>query len=106
MKEEILSRNGIQQWTLSNGAKVVLYPTAYKANEILFSAYSKGGSSLVTDADYPSASIAASFQQMSGLNGFSSVELQKKLAGKTVSVESWIDDSYEGLTGASSIADL
>jgi len=106
VKEEILSRNGIQQWTLSNGAKVVLYPTAYKANEILFSAYSKGGSSLVTDADYPSASIAASFQQMSGLNGFSSVELQKKLAGKTVSVESWIDDSYEGLTGASSIADL
>lgn len=106
VKEETISKSGIKQWTLSNGATVIVYPTNFKANEILFSAYSKGGSSLVSDAEFPSVSIATSFTQMSGLNGFSAVDLQKKLAGKTVSAGSWIDESWEGLYGSSSVADL
>ncbi len=106
LKEEIVSRNGIKQWTLSNGARVLVYPTAFKANEVLFTAFSKGGSSLSGDADYPSAAIATSFAQMSGLNGFSAVELQKKLAGKTVSVGTWLDESWEGVHGSSSAGDM
>lgn len=105
-KEEMVSKTGIKQWTLSNGAKVLLYPSTFKANEILFSAYSKGGNSLVPDAEFPSALIATSFGQMSGLNGFTAVDLQKKLAGKTVSGGTWMDESWEGLYGSSSVADL
>jgi zinc protease len=106
IKEEIVSRSGIKKWTLSNGACVLVFPTAFKSNEVLFSAYSKGGSSLVSDAEYPSVSIASELRGMSGLNGFSAVDLQKKLAGRTVSGGAWIDDFYEGLSGSSSVADM
>jgi len=106
VKEQTVSRDGIKQWTLSNGARVLIFPTAFKANEVLFSAFSKGGSSLVSDADFPSAAITTSFAQMSGLNGFSAVELQKKLAGKTVSAGTWLDENWEGLYGSSSTADM
>jgi zinc protease len=104
--ERQLSANGIREWTLSNGARVVWYKTDFKANEILFNAVSSGGTSLVSDADFPSASEAVSYADLSGLNGFSSIDLQKKLAGKTVSVNAWVQDTREGLSGMSSVADL
>lgn len=106
VKEEKLSSSGIRQWTLSNGARVVVYPTSYKANEIRFTAWSKGGTSLASDADYPSAAVATSYAQMSGLNGFSAIDLQKKLSGKTVEMGVWLDEAWEGLYGSSSVADL
>ena len=106
ISEKTISKNGIKEWMLSNGARVVLYPTTYKTNEILFSAWSRGGISLVSDKDFPSAAISTSYANMSGLNGFSAVELQKKLSGKTVSAGPWLDESYEGFSGSSSIEDF
>jgi zinc protease len=104
--EETVSKNGIVQWTLANGAKVIVYPTDYKADEIQFLAFSRGGLSLVSDADFPSAAIATGYAEMSGLNGFSMTDLGKKLAGKTVSASPWISDTGEGIAGSSSVADL
>lgn len=101
-----LSPAGIREWRLSNGARVVYFPTTFKANEIIFTAFSRGGTSLVLDADYPSASVATDYAQSSGLNGFTPTALGKKLAGKTVSCAPWIDESFEGLSGGSSVEDL
>jgi zinc protease len=106
VKEEKISKDGIKRWTLSNGAKVLLYPTNFKANEILVSGLSKGGSSLVTDADFPSAALAVNYADFSGLNGFSAVDLGKKLAGKTVSLNGYVSESLEGFDGSSSVEDL
>ena len=106
VKEEVISTDGIKQWTLSNGARVVLYPTNFKANEIILSAWSKGGTSVVSDEEYPSLAFASSYAAMSGLNGFSQVDLQKKLAGKHVSAGLWVTESYEGVWGSSSVEDL
>src|SRR6185312_16163534 len=44
---------------LSNGVRVVLKPTDFKNDEILFDGYASGGTSLYDDADYQSASNAA-----------------------------------------------
>lgn len=104
--ERELAKAGVREWTLSNGAKVVFLPTAHKANEILFTAFSRGGSSLVTEEDYPSAAYAVDFIESSGLNGFAPVSLSRKLAGKTVSCSPWIQDGFEGLSGSSSVEDL
>jgi zinc protease len=41
---------GLTEWTLSNGARVVLKPTTFKEDEILFGAFSPGGTSLADDA--------------------------------------------------------
>ena len=45
-------RSGITEWELSNGVKVVLKPTTFKEDEILFRATSPGGTSLASDADF------------------------------------------------------
>lgn len=104
--EESLPFPGAFKWKLSNGATVIGYPTDFKANEIIMSAWSKGGISLVSDAEFPSAAIATSYSQMSGMNGFTAAQLQKILAGKTVSAGPWLDEAYEGLWGSSSVEDL
>jgi hypothetical protein len=50
-----------KMFTLANGVRVIMKPTTFKKDEVVFSATSPGGSSLVTDADYPEAAIAASW---------------------------------------------
>ena len=44
--------DGITEWTLSNGATVVLKPTTLKEDQILFRAFAPGGTSLASDADF------------------------------------------------------
>ena len=55
-----LDDTGVTQWTLSNGIKVVLKPTDFKNDEILFYAQSPGGNSLVGDKDFMAAQTASS----------------------------------------------
>jgi len=100
------SPSPIKEWILSNGVRMILCPTQFKANEILVSAWSKGGYLMASDAEFPSLAISQSLRENSGLNGFSPTELSKKLAGKTVNAGIWIDEAYEGLWGSSSNTDL
>ncbi len=95
-----------EEWTLSNGAKIIVKPTDFKDDEILFSAYSPGGSSLYEQKDDVSADIAPVVLDQSGLGDFDQVALEKLLAGKTVSVSPYISDLREGFNGASSVKDL
>ncbi|MDR2897384.1 MAG: insulinase family protein, partial [Spirochaetaceae bacterium] len=106
VSEQTLTKEGIIEWTLSNGARVLVLPTQWKSDEILFSALSKGGTSLASDADYPSAAALGDYAAMSGLNGFSLVELEKLLAGKTVGFDVWISEAWEGISGSSSNQEL
>ena len=48
----------VTEWTLSNGATVVLLPTTLKADQILFRASAPGGTSLASDADFLAARVA------------------------------------------------
>ena len=97
---------GLTEWVLSNGARVMLKPTEFKNNQILFGAYSPGGHSLAPDEKVVAARTAADLIAESGVGGFSRTELEKKLAGKIVEVSPWIDDLYEGLKGSSTPTDL
>lgn len=97
---------GVIEWTLSNGARVLVKPTDFKADEILFSAYANGGTSLAADSDFMSASLASQIVALSGVGTFNRVDLGKKLAGKAVSVVPSINEITEGLTGSASPKDL
>ena len=97
---------GITEWTLSNGVKVVIKPTEFKADEILMQAFSKGGYSQVKTADLASAEMATSVVEMMGIGEFSMTQLQKMLSGKTVSVSPSIAESTERMNGSSSVKDL
>jgi len=73
---------------------------------VLFSAYSPGGTSLAADDRYMSASWASSIVGASGAGEFSAVDIQKKLAGKAVSVSPFIGELSEGFSGSASPRDL
>ncbi len=97
---------GVTEWQLANGAKVVLKPTDFKNDEILLTAFSPGGHSLVTDQEHSSASFATSALGEGGLGDFDQIELQKALAGKLASVAPYISELEEGLDGSASPQDL
>src|SRR4051794_36975730 len=90
---------GITEWTLSNGVRVVLQPTTVKQDEILFRAFSPGGTSLAADQDYVAAETADQIVAEGGLGSLSAIDLSKKLAGKVAVVRPDIDEMYEGLNG-------
>jgi zinc protease len=95
-----------EEWTLSNGAKVIVKTTDFKDDEILFSAYSLGGSSLYEQKDDVSADLASMVLSLSGLGNFDKITLDKLLANKSVSINPFINDLREGLNGSSSVKDI
>jgi len=97
---------GVTEWILSNGVRVVLKPTDFKNDEVLFTAYSPGGHSLVAYNDYISAVTATSLITESGLGEFDLTQLEKKLAGQIVGVSPWIKELFEGLNGSAAPEDI
>ncbi|WP_456311737.1 M16 family metallopeptidase [Pseudomonas shirazensis] len=95
-----------KSYVLSNGAKVILYPTSLAKDEILFSAFSKGGTSLIKTEDIPSAQMAVSLAENSGLGNFKNSDLQDKLNGKIVNIKPYITELTEGFKGSSNQKDL
>ena len=94
------------EWMLSNGIKVIFHPTEFKADEILMRAFSKGGYSQVMTLDLPSAYMATSIVEMSGIGRFNATQLEKALTGKTVSVSPEINENTENIGGSSSVKDF
>jgi zinc protease len=97
---------GLTEWELSNGVRVVLMPTTFKADEILFRAASPGGTSLASDKDYIPASTATQVITAGGLARFSEIDLRKLMTGKVASASPFIAELEEGLNGSSSRKDL
>ena len=97
---------GTTEWTLSNGVRVVVKPTTFKQDEILFYAFSQGGNSLVATADLPSAALATDVIELGGLADMSATDLQKALTGKRVSLGTSISGYSESMSGSSTIKDF
>lgn len=93
-------------WKLNNGVHVYVKPTDFKNDEILFSAYSPGGSSLYEDVDYHSAMNAPAFVSSSGLGNLNANQLSQFLNAKAVQVIPYIGEREEGFSGASIGKDL
>jgi zinc protease len=106
VKTAVRPEAGITEWTLSNGATVVLKPTTLKEDQILFRAAAPGGTSLASDADFIPARVANAVIPAGGVGRFSAVTLDKILAGKAVAVTPFIDEIDEGLGGGSTPQEL
>ena len=92
--------SGITEWELSNGVRVVLKPTTFKQDEILFRAFSPGGTSLASDAGlHPGARPPTRSLPKGGLGKLSAIDLSKMLAGKVAVVRPDIGETDEGLRG-------
>ncbi|MCX6147228.1 MAG: insulinase family protein [Candidatus Kapabacteria bacterium] len=105
-KEEKNEKQGVTTWTLSNGAKVVFKPTKFQNDEISMNAFSAGGHSLVSDADFNSATACDDIVNACGLGEFNNIQLPKVLAGKTVRINPYVTDYYEGFSGSTNQKDF
>ncbi len=94
------------EWTLENGARVVLKSTDFKDDEILFNAWSLGGNSLYGIKDYISSELTPTIVGMSGIADFDNITLEKMLSDKVFSISPFINELREGFSGSSSVDDL
>ena len=104
--ESAIDTLGIHILTLNNGIRVILKPTSFRNNEILLSAFSPGGSSLIEDDKYFTASVAPGLVGRSGVGTFNQSELVRKLSGQFVRVSPFIGDYSEGFRGRSTSEDI
>jgi zinc protease len=105
-KEKFIEKGEYHEWTLSNGARVVVKPTRFKEDEILFSAYSKGGTSLYDNKDLVTVQQTSTVIDMSGIGDFNNIELGKLLADKVVRISPYIGGLDEGFNGSTTPRDL
>jgi len=106
LSESMIDELNMTVWTLSNGVTVWLKPTDFKEDEIAMQATSPGGWSNSSLEDHQSAVIAAGLVQQGGVGAFSTIDLQKALAGKAVQVSPSIGQNTEGMSGSASPEDL
>nr|WP_121270214.1 M16 family metallopeptidase [Pedobacter schmidteae] len=96
---------GVTTLTLSNGIKVLLKPTDFKNDQVIFNSFSKGGTSLATDANFQSAEAVGLIPE-SGVGEFNPTQLNKLLAGNTGRAGAYVDNLYQGYNGSASPKDL
>jgi zinc protease len=106
VKREKVDELGVTILTLSNGVKIWIKPTDFKNEEILFSSFSEGGTSLYPDSLFLNAANAAAVTGANGLSSFTPVELGKMLTGKSAQAQPYVQDRYEGINGAATPKDL
>lgn len=95
-------------WHLSNGIRVVVKPTDYKKDEVLFSLRNDGGQSMLPEEWLPSTegNIFSLWSQSSGVGPFKATELKRKLTGKIASAGPNIQNYNYGINGTGSPQDL
>lgn len=92
--------------TLSNGVRVILKTTDFKADEIRMRAFSPGGNSLFPDNEILQIKVLNDVAGLGGLGNFSNVDLEKVLAGKKASISTAVNGLSEGMNGSCSPKDL
>jgi zinc protease len=102
----VIAEVGATVLTLSNGVEVWLKPTDFKNDQVLISAYARGGASLARPEDYPEATLATSLVGVGGVGGLNPVDLSKLLAGKIASASPTVGTYTHGISGQASPRDL
>ena len=92
--------------SLSNGATITYKKTDFKNDEILFQAFSFGGTSLYSEEEVKSIGFANGGLNEAGVGGFSKNDLKKMMSGKIVRLRPRISNYSESFTGSTTPKDL
>ena len=106
VSEESVDEVGVAIWELANGVRVVLKPTDFRDDQVIFSATSPGGTSLASDEDFYNAGLAGTAASRGGVGEFDQIALGKKLTGKRASVSAGVGGLTESINGSASPQDL
>ena len=97
---------GTTEWTLSNGAKVIIKSTKFKEDEILFTAYANGGYADFS-ADYDNSLMFLPIaMQAYGLGSYTNTDLSKYTAGKQASLYISFSNYSRSMGGSATPKDL
>ncbi|HEX2692126.1 MAG TPA: insulinase family protein [Kofleriaceae bacterium] len=94
------------EWTLSNGARVILKPTDFEADQVLLAGSSPGGLAMASDREFRDARFADDIAGVGGVGELDAEELQKVLAGKHVTASTAIGGTTESVEAGASARDL
>lgn len=97
---------GVTEWDLANGVRVVLKPTDFNKDEVIFRAFIRGGGSLVADDDLVPAQTAVPVLASGGLGELDVTALQKVLTGKVAAAGAFVGENDVGVAGQASVKDL
>ncbi|MFZ4261937.1 M16 family metallopeptidase [Sphingobacterium sp. HJSM2_6] len=97
---------GLTELTLNNGLRVLIKQSDFKNDEILFTGFSRGGSSLYDNQAVRQAENAVNFIKAMGLGKHSPTALNTLLSGKSVQVNVAITNNFETLSGITRQVDL
>ena len=100
--------HGSTVWTLANGLKVIVKPTDYKKDQVIFSLGMDGGRNSIPVEDLASFedNIWKMYVSSTGVAGFSRTQLPKMLAGKRASARPFLGGYSHGISGQSAPKDL
>ncbi|QJW92138.1 insulinase family protein [Spirosoma taeanense] len=104
--EREIKEIGVTEWTLRNGVRVILKPTNFKNDQILFGATSQGGTSLYDLKDFQSARFSSTLMSLGGTGAYNQIQLGKFLSGKQVNVYPYVGELSEGVNGSTTPRDL
>jgi zinc protease len=97
---------GVTVVKFANGVEAWLKPTDFKADEIQFTGYARGGLSLADSAAYVAAWMSPFIVDDNGVGGFKNAEMQKMLAGKPINVRPFVNTYQHGVGGNTRPEDL
>ncbi|WP_299762279.1 insulinase family protein [uncultured Dokdonia sp.] len=97
---------GTTTMTLSNGATVTIKKTDFKNDEVLFQAFSFGGTSLYSDEELIATSFANGGITQAGIGGLSLTDMTKFMSGKIANVSPFLSNSAENFRGSAAPKDL
>lgn len=108
---KIVSEKALAQWdatelTLSNGVKVIVKPTKFKADEIMFNGIGFSGTGLLpasNDTDIKNIELVLS---SNGLGDYTEIDLQKYLSGKQAVVGLEVGNFETEISGTTTPKDL
>ena len=92
--------------TLSNGIRVIMKPTEFKADQIQLQAVSPGGTSVFGTEDVEQIRLLNNIAGLGGYGKFSLIDLSKVLAGKKVSMGTSVGTLTENVSGSCSPKDF
>lgn len=97
---------GTVEWTLSNGARVVLKSIPTSSKQVIMNASSEGGLSILADDELPSATIMNQYIRKMGIGEFSRSTLAQMNVGKIASIDPKVDAYHEELSGNAVVKDM
>lgn len=97
---------GTTEMTLSNGIRVIVKPTDYKDDEVLFQAFRKGGKRTYQAADAANIQLIGNAFSLSDLGPYDNKALSRYLTGKNVGLQFGVGQFTDYFDGYSSVRDL